>query len=118
MTNLIKSTALVAALTLGTAASAYDTFGTQMIVDDNDSITVDLVRASEAGVLAVYDYSKGEFGELLGTADLNAGANTDVNVPLELNNAQTVAAVIYSGEITSPEMGAGWMEFDVAEEDS
>ena len=116
MTNIMKSTALIAALSLGTAATAEGTFGFQTIVDDDSSIMIDLVRTSSAGVLAIYDYSTGEFGELLGTADLNAGANADVNVTLDPNNANQLAAVIYEGEIQTPAMASGWMELDISDD--
>ena len=139
MTNIMKSTALIAALSLGTAATAEGTFGFQTIEDDDSSIITqlqkfgqtqnflkrfgdrgvdefDLVRTSSAGVLAIYDYSTGEFGELLGTADLNAGANADVNVTLDPNNANQLAAVIYEGEIQTPAMASGWMELDISDD--
>lgn len=116
MTNLMKTTALIAALGMGTAASANGTFGFQTTVADDSTITIDLVRTSEAGVLAIYDYSTGEFGELLGYTTLNAGANADVIVPVEANGAESLAAVIYEGDLTDPTMASGWMELDVSEE--
>ena len=116
MTNFAKTTALVAALGMGSAAAADGWFGTQSIVDDNSSITLDLVRTDMAGFVAIYDYSTGEFGEMLGMAELNAGANDDVNVQLELNNAQTLAAVIFQGEIGDPAIATGFLELDVSED--
>ncbi len=116
MTNIFKTSAIVAALTLGTAASAQGTFGFQTLVEDDSSITINLVRTSEAGMLAVYDYSTGEFGELLGTAPLNAGANTDVNVVLEPNQASMIAAVIYEGDADTPTMASGWVELDISDD--
>ena len=117
MKNFMKSTALVASLALGaTAAAANGTFGFQTTVEDDSSITIDLVRAPDAGVLAIYDYTGGEFGDLLGTADLEAGANDDVIVPLDVNQAQTLAAVIFAGDISSPDMAAGWVELEVSDD--
>ena len=116
MFNFAKSTALVAALGTGTAAAADGWFGLQSTVEDNGVITLDLIRTDEAGVVAIYDYSTGEFGEFLGMAELNAGANDDVRVPLELNTANTLAAVIYQGEMTEPAMGVNFIELDVSDE--
>ena len=116
MTNLMKTTALVAALGMGTAAAADGTFGFQTTVEDDSTIMIDLVRTSEAGILAIYDYSTGDFGELLGFTELNAGANADVIVPVEHNGAEQLAAVIYEGDLSDPTMASGWMELDVSED--
>lgn len=116
MFNLVKTTALVAALGTGTTAAADAWFGSQSIVEDDSSIVLDLVRTDEAGIVAIYDFTGGEFGEILGTASLNAGANNDVNVPLDLNNAQTLAAVIYQGDVSEPTMAANWIELDISED--
>lgn len=116
MTNILKTTALIAALSIGTTAVANGTFGFQTTVSDDDSITIDLVRASDAGVLAIYDYTNGEFGDLLGTTDLNAGVNDDVVVNLDTNVADQLAAVIYAGDVSTPDMASGWMELDVSDD--
>ncbi len=116
MFNFAKTTALVAALGMGTAATANGTFGFQTTVEDDLTIQLDLVRTDEAGILAIYDYTTGDFGELLGTVDLNAGANTDVIVPLDPNSAQQLAAVIYEGELSDPTMASGWMELDISDD--
>ena len=116
MFNFIKTTALVAAVGAGTTASADAWFGLQSQVESDSSIVLDLIRTDEAGMVAIYDFTGGEFGEVLGMADLNAGANADVIVPLEASNAQTVAAVIYQGEMTEPTMAANWMELEVSDD--
>lgn len=116
MNNFMKSTAIVAALGMGTAAAAAGNFGFQTIVNDDSAITIDLVRTESAGILAIYDYSGGEFGDLLGTTELNAGANSDVNVTLDNNVAVELAAVIYEGELTTPTLASGWMELTVEEQ--
>ena len=116
MFNFAKTTALVAALGMGTTAAADGWFGLQETVDDNSSITLDLVRTDAEGFVAIYDYTTGEFGEMLGMAPLNAGANADVNVPLDLNTAQTLAAVIFQGEIGDPAVATGFIELDVSED--
>lgn len=116
MFNFAKATALVAALGTGTAATAVGSFGFQTIVEDDSTITLDLIRSDEAGIVAIYDYSTGEFGEVLGTAPINAGANADVLIQLDPNTASTLAAVIYEGELTDPTMASGWIELDVSDD--
>ncbi|SFS19644.1 DUF7282 domain-containing protein [Yoonia litorea] len=116
MFNFMKTAAVVAALGTGTTAAADGWFGLQETVEDNGSITLDLIRTDAAGFVAIYDYSTGEFGEMLGMAELNAGANADVPVNLELNSAETLAAVIFEGEIGDPAIATNWIELDVSED--
>lgn len=116
MTNIMKTTAIAAALSIGTMAAADASFGFQTIVEEDSSITLDLVRTPTEGVVAIYDYSTGEFGELLGTSPLNAGANADVLVQLDVNTASTLAAVIYEGDLQDPTMASNWIELDISED--
>jgi len=116
MFNFMKTTAIVAALGTGTAAAADGWFGYQTTVSEDSSITLDLVRTNADGFVAVYDFSTGDFGEMLGTAELTAGANDDVTVPLGENDAQTLAAVIFEGEMSDPAMATNYIELDVADE--
>ncbi|WP_341366516.1 hypothetical protein [Yoonia sp. BS5-3] len=113
MNTLMKTTAIIAALGLGTVAAAEATFGLQNTVDDDGLITIELVTTPQDGILAIYDYSTGEFGELLGTADLHAGANTDVKVSLDPSGAVDIAAVVYEGDLQEPTMASAWIELDV-----
>lgn len=56
--------------------------------------TVDLVRADENATLEVYDFHGGERGALLGSTDVNAGANTNVKVQLSQNALNDVQYVL------------------------
>ncbi|WP_458789680.1 DUF7282 domain-containing protein [Yoonia sp. MH D7] len=118
MTNIMKTTAVAALLAFGATGVSAASFGYQTLVDESGSITLKLVRADEAGVVVIYDYTGGEFGEVLGTSELNEGANTDVIVALNNNTAVDMAAVIYSGPMTDPTMAAGWIELDVRMDDN
>ncbi|SEW42561.1 hypothetical protein SAMN04488515_2977 [Cognatiyoonia koreensis] len=115
MTNLMKTAAFAAVLGMSATAATAAGFGFQTTVNDDSAITLDLVRADEAGVVVIYDYTGGEFGDVLGSADINAGANTDVIIPLDNNIAQELAAVIYAGPMSEPSMAANWIELDVTE---
>ena len=94
--TLIKSIALAAATIAATAsfASANNAFPTGETFEASDTFRFDVLRAEGAGVLAIYDYTGGERGRLLGTEDVRAGVNTDVKVNLGLGAFQDVLAVL------------------------
>lgn len=95
MTSSIK-TIIAAALvaTAGSAAFAGPAIVTGVQKDIKSVATVDLVRADQAGTLEVYDFHRGERGALLGSADVNAGANTDVKVRLSAPANKNVEFVL------------------------
>ncbi len=109
----MKTTAFAAIMALMTTGASAAGFGYQTLVDSNGSITLQLVRADEAGVVVIYDYTGGEFGEILGSSEIAAGANVDLMVMLENNAATDLAAVIYAGPMTEPSMAVNWIELDV-----
>lgn len=112
MNTILKNAALAAALVLGATSVTADNFGFQTQVDDDGAIMINLIRATEPGVV-VYDFTGGEIGDQLGMADVNAGANADVRVNLDNSTAKQVVAIVYAGEATTPDMGVAMMEFDV-----
>ena len=115
MNTLIKTTALTAALALGsTAALATNSFGFQTSVDDSNSIELNLVNSAADGFVVIYDYDGGEFGEIVGQAEVTAGANADLLIPLDgTTQADDLAAVLYAGPITNPMEADAWIELDV-----
>ncbi|SFJ36806.1 hypothetical protein [Celeribacter neptunius] len=84
MTFSVKTLAAAALVAVaGSAAVAGPNYIITGVQKDIKSVTtVDLVRADQAGTLEVYNFHNGERGALLGSADVNAGANTDVKVRL------------------------------------
>lgn len=115
MLNLMKTAAVASALTLaGTAAFANNSFGQQMdIMDNASSVAIELVNSNTDGFVVIYDYQGAEFGDVLGMIDVNAGANRDVIIPLDLPTDNDVAAVLYNGDVTTPAEAAAWIEIDV-----
>ena len=115
MNTLMKSTALAATIAMtATTAFANNAFGFQTKVDDSSNIELDLVTASADGFVVLYDYSGGEFGEVLGTAEVLAGANDDVIIPvLPTANTDQMAAVLYAGPITTPMESDAWINLEV-----
>lgn len=92
----IKSIALVAATIAATAsvasADSYFQFGERL--ESSSVLDLGLVRSDGAGVVEIYDFSKGEVGQLLGTETVNAGANTDVKVNVGIRPTQDVIALL------------------------
>jgi hypothetical protein len=101
----IKSIALIAATIAATASAAsadsYFAFGERL--DSSSTLEIGLVTAEGAGVVEIYDFSKGEVGQLLGTEMVNAGANTDVRVNVGTRPAQDVIALLKVGGETVAE---------------
>ena len=116
MTNMIKTAALTAALALGATAATANNFGFQTTVDDNDAITLNMINADAAGFVVIYDYSGGEFGDIVGQAEVAMGANDDVVVPLQPTASEDLAAVLYAGPITNPMEADAWIELDVSDD--
>mgnify|MGYP001828077506 FL=1 len=92
----IKSIALVAAAVVATStavsADNYFEFGERL--DSSSTLDLGLIRADSAGVVEIYDFSKGEIGRLLGTEAVNAGANADVRVNVGTPPSQDVIALL------------------------
>ena len=108
----IKSFALIAATIAATAtgASANNAFTFKGDLDSASALDLGLIRAEGAGVVEVYDFHRGELGQLLGTEMVNAGANTNVRVPLDLATKNDVIALLkVDGEVVAEQ------EFDINE---
>ncbi|MDO6456035.1 hypothetical protein Q4494_03010 [Celeribacter halophilus] len=90
MTFSLKTlTAAAIVAVAGTAAVA----GPNYIIPGNQSATktvanVELVRAEAPATLEVYSVHGGERVALLGSTDVNAGANSDVKVSLDAGAAE------------------------------
>ncbi|AJE47407.1 hypothetical protein [Celeribacter indicus] len=89
------------ALATGTASYAQGMGYNYIVPGENDnistSLTLEMVRASQAGTVQVYDYTAGEQGDLIGSAEVSAGANEGVNVTLDANTAQQLLIVLTVG---------------------
>jgi len=92
----IKSIALVAAAVVATStavsADNYFQFGERL--DSSSTLDLGIVSADSAGIVEIYDFSKGEVGRLLGTEAVNAGANPDVRVNVGTPPSQDVIALL------------------------
>lgn len=118
MNNLIKAAAVTSALALaGTSAYANNAFSFQETVMDDSTITINNVTAEGPGIVVIYDYHTGEFGEVLGMTDVSKGANTDLRINLGTPPVNDIAAVLYVGDVSTPAYADAWIELDVSEDD-
>jgi len=92
----IKSIALIAATiaATSTAASADSYFAYGERLESSSVLDLGLVTAENAGVVEIYDFSKGEVGQLLGTETVNAGPNSDVRVNVGIRPTMDVIALL------------------------
>lgn len=100
----IKTFALVAATIAATstaaAADSYFQYGERL--DSSSVLDLGLVTAADAGVVEIYDFSKGKLGQLLGTETVNAGANSDVRVNVGIRPTMDVIALLkIDGEVVA-----------------
>lgn len=91
----IKMIALATVAALGTATFAsanYFSYGETL----PSSSTIDLgtLSAADSGMVEIYDYRGGEVGQLLGSTDINAGANQDVRIQLKQRPLSDVIAIM------------------------
>ncbi len=105
------------ALAFGTAATAQNYFGNQMVADMNSkTITLNTVRAEADGFVVIYDYTGDEIGDELGSAPVQAGANSAVLVSLSRDPVGNVLAVLFPGEMAEgmdAMSGVAMLEIDV-----
>lgn len=93
----IKSIALIAAasvaLTAG-AASANNQLPFGQNLDSGSTLELGTVSTTGAGFVEIYDFQNGVRGDLLGTEELRAGANTNVKVDVGIYGNNDVLAVL------------------------
>ena len=99
MTSSIKT--LVAAALVATAGSAAFAGPSYIISGNaqslNSAASLDLVRADSDATVYIYDFHGGQRGELLGSAPVKAGANSDVFINLKRPANGDAIAVLSNG---------------------
>lgn len=100
MNTLIKAAAIaVTTAFIGGTATAQSAFGVQEATMGDQTLTINLVVADDAGTVAIYEYSGGTLGEMIGTAPVNAGANADVEIALDRSpSGPRVVALLFEGD--------------------
>lgn len=100
MKLILAATALAAVS--ATAATAQSSFPVGTKLNPGTVLEIGTVRAEGPGVLEIYDFRKGEQGDLLGAVPLNEGANANVRVSVPAEPRFGVLSVIrVNGEIVA-----------------
>ncbi|SFS20214.1 hypothetical protein [Yoonia litorea] len=100
----IKSLAVIAATIAATAttASADSFFGFKGALDPDSALELGLVRSANDGIVEIYDFHRGELGQLLGAEMVTAGANADVRVDVGVAPINDVIALLkVDGEVVA-----------------
>ena len=96
-TATLALAAIAASATIA-SASINDLSNFSMEQDRGNQVELGLVRATSDGVVEVYTFHKGEVGALLGSTDVHAGANTDVDVQIPRTGVDAIAILKVNGQ--------------------
>jgi hypothetical protein len=98
MFNSALKTLAAASIIAATSTAAFASGSDHIFLGSGQDVTtqveLDLVRASSAGTVDIYSFHKGVQGELLGSAAVRAGANTNLNIDLDKSATTDVIAVL------------------------
>ncbi len=110
----IAAAATAATLAFAGAAGAQGYFIPPDALEvDKTYVQIDTMNLPADGVVAVYDYSGAEFGEMLGSEPVTAGINTDLRIAFSQPAIGRIALVYLVGTEDDPATAEGWMEIDV-----
>ena len=90
--------AAIAASSSIASADLNDISNFSMEQDRGGQVELGLVRAYGDGVVEVYTFHKGEIGTLLGSTDVHAGANFDVDVNIPRTGVDAIAILKVNGQ--------------------
>lgn len=102
MYRSLLSIGFLAALSIGSPASADSYFTCMNPLPKDSVLDLGTITSDGEGVVEVYDYRLGERGDLLGTVDVNQGANADVRLNIGTPPPGDVLAVLnVNGEVVA-----------------
>ena len=90
--------AAIAASATIASANINDLSNFSMEQDRGSQVELGLVRAASDGVVEVYTFHKGEIGALLGSTNVRAGANVDVDVNIPRTGVDAIAILKVNGQ--------------------
>ncbi|MGJ8624924.1 MAG: hypothetical protein ACSHW1_19450 [Yoonia sp.] len=93
--------AIIAIAASATIASADSNYINSLAKEQasKTNIELGLVRSNAAGVVEIYSFHRGEVGKLLGSTDVHAGANPDVDVNIRRATTNAIAVLKVGGQI-------------------
>jgi hypothetical protein len=92
LTLTVAAAAIAATGTIASASNSY--FITERLFEDTSYVDLELVRSESDAVVEIRDYRLGEPGALLGSTDVNAGANHNLKINLGTRPLGDVIAVL------------------------
>lgn len=95
--TLFMTTLVALVLTTSTAASADTYFGFGSTLEESNMLKLGQITSDADGVVEIYDFHGRTVGELLGTQDIHAGANSDVRVHTRQSVRRNIIAVVRIG---------------------
>ena len=100
---MFKTLTLAAAAIAASAsfASADVSYISNFVAEQDRSSQVELgtVRAAGNGVVEIYSFHKGKVGALLGSEEVVAGVNTNVDVDIARPGTDAIAILKVNGEV-------------------
>lgn len=102
MLRYSRTIGLLAAMSLFSPASAESYFTCMNPLEQDALLELGTITSDGPGVVEVYDYHLGQRGDLLGTVDVNEGANADVRMNIGMPPLGDVLAVLtIDGEVAA-----------------
>lgn len=92
----------LAAMSFGSAASAESYFTCMNPLPKDALLELGTITSDGEGVVEVYDFRLGQMGDLLGTTNVNQGANSDVRLNIGMPPLGDILAVLtINGEVAA-----------------
>jgi hypothetical protein len=90
--SLVLATVISTFGAVSASADAHVSFSNYL--ESSSVLELGLITMDEPAILEIYDYIGGQQGAMLGSVELNQGANSDVKVNVGVAPRQDVLAVI------------------------
>lgn len=92
----------LAAMSFGSVASAESYFTCMNPLPKDALLDLGTITAEGEGVVEIYDFRLGKQGDLLGTTNVNQGANSDVRLNIGMPPMGDILAVLnVNGEVVA-----------------
>ncbi len=98
--SITLATAAIAASASIASADTPNNISNFVMEQDNSGVQAELetVTATSDGVVEIYTFHKAELGALIGSEQVQAGANLDVDINFTRTNTDAIAVLKVEGE--------------------
>lgn len=114
MKNILSAS--IIAIALAGTAQAQNMFAYMAESQDDriSTVVIEPLTATGDGYVAIYDYHRGEVGELLGVASVHEGANLETRVQVGRPLINDVIAFLFVGnDFSDPSMAVDSVEIEI-----